>query len=115
MTQPENPIACSLGPTEMARRQQEARDLAREALVGRERRDGGVRLEYRHSDAVEAAVRDLVRRERECCPFLDLRLEAGAERITVDISAPPDARAVLDAIYEASAAGELSRAPVRDG
>ena len=103
MTEPDNPVACSLSPGEMAGRQQEARELARQALVGRERSDGGVRLEYRYSNEVDAAVRDLVRRERECCPFLELRVEAVADRVTVDISAPPDAQGVLDAIYEASA------------
>ncbi len=102
MTQSENPIACSLTPEEMAGRQEEARALARQALVGRQRSDGGVRLEYRHSEAVEAAVRDLVRRERECCPFLELEVGAGAGRLTVDISAPAEAAPVLDAIYAAS-------------
>ena len=105
MSEPENPIACSLSPIEMAGRQEEARELARQALVGRERRDGGVRLQYRYSEEVDLAVRDLVRRERVCCPFLEFALEAGAERLTVDISAPPEAQTLLDSIYEASAPG----------
>ncbi len=103
VTGPDNPVACSLSAREMVERQAEARRLARRALVARGRSDGGVRLEYHRSEAVEGAVRDLVRRERECCPFLELDVAAGVDRIVVEISAPPDGRAVLDAIYEASA------------
>ena len=95
-------IACTLSPADMAARGEELREIARAALVGRERYAGGVRLVYRNSEAIEAALRDLIRRERECCPFLDFTLDSRAERLALDIAAPSEAEEVLDAIFERS-------------
>jgi len=98
--QKEAPIACSLDAGELERRRGEIEALARAALVGRERGSGKVRLRYRRSDEVEAAVRDLVRRERQCCPFLDFDLTVGDQELILDIAGPPEADAVLDALSE---------------
>ena len=82
--------------------------------MSRERTEGGVRLEFAHSEAIEAAVRELVRRERECCPFLTFGLGVGAGRLTVEVSGPGDAQPLLDAVYEQAAAAEprTGRQPV---
>ena len=111
---PDPPVACSLSASEMAARGDELRELSRRALVGRARTSGGVRLEFAHSEATEAAVRDLVRRERECCPFLTFELGVDAGRLTVEVSGPGDAQPLLDAVYEQAAAAEprTGRQPV---
>jgi hypothetical protein len=94
------PIACSLDPAEMAERGEEMRALARRALVGRTRDAGALRLEFENSDGTAEAVHELVRRERECCPFLGFTLDGDRDRLIVRIAAPSGAETVLDAIYE---------------
>ena len=94
------PIACSLSADEMARRGEEMRALARDALMDKSRAPGFVKLEFRSGGGTDAAVHELVRRERECCPFLDIAVERAGERIVVSIRGPGEAQPVLDAIYE---------------
>jgi hypothetical protein len=94
---------CSLGPEERRERGDEISRLAAQALVGRSRRGRTVQLEYRASEALEASLRDLIRRERECCPFLDFELRGGQGTLTLEVSGPPGASAVLAGIYERSA------------
>ena len=94
------PHACSLSPSELSQRGAEVRALAGSALVDRERRDGGVVLTFRGERAVHAAVEDLARRERECCPFLDIDVAESGGRVTLTIAAAPEDAAALDAFYE---------------
>ena len=93
---------CSLNTGEREERGDEVRRLAAAALIRRERSAEGVRFEYRASAETEAALRDLIHRERECCPFLSLDLRPGPEVLVLEIGGPPGAASVLDAIYENS-------------
>lgn len=103
-------IACTLSPADMARRGEELREIARAALVERARHAGGVRLVFDGSEAIEAALRDLIRREQECCAFLDFRLDSQEERLTLDIAGPNEAQGVLDGIFD-STAGAVGDTP----
>jgi hypothetical protein len=94
---------CSLEPEEKDERGREIRRIATAGLLARSRDAQTVRLTYRRSDSTEKALRDLIRRERECCPFLDFELRSSPDELTLEISAPPGGAAVLDAIYERSA------------
>ena len=94
---------CSLAPEEKDERGREIRRIATAGLLARSRDAQAVRLTYRPSDSTEEALRDLIRRERECCPFLDFELRSSVDELTLEISAPPSGSAVLDAIYERSA------------
>ncbi len=92
-----------------------------DGVVAADRADGAVdrcgvdragqRLRARHRvmrrvlDEPVVYYDDLVERERECCPFLDIRVEPEGERLVVSIRGPSEAQPVLDAIY-AAAAGE---------
>ena len=97
---PQLPKSCSLAPSEGAARAAELRELARRALRTRERSDARVLLRYRAEAGVAAAVEDLARRERECCPFLDISVSVDDGEVTLAIGAAPDDRAALDAFYE---------------
>ena len=94
---------CSLGAADREVRGREFQEVAAGALVHRTRDELDVRLTYRRSEETEAALRELIRREGECCPFLDFDLSSGPEGLTLRIAAPPSGAAVLDAIYERSA------------
>jgi hypothetical protein len=93
---------CSLGVRERNARGRELRRIATGSLRLRSRDSSGVRLEYWPSMETEAALRELIERERECCPFLDFELSDGAGRLSLQISGSPSATAVLEAIYETS-------------
>ena len=96
--------ACSLSPDERAERGRELRELARRALARRDREEGAVVLTYRAAPEVEGALRDLIRREAECCPFLDFELAPVDGELALRVSAPAGGEAMLDLIYESSTA-----------
>jgi hypothetical protein len=83
----------------MRKRAEEAGRLMDLALVRRERDPEGVALVFSRTEGVEAAVRDLVRREQECCPFFEFAVEARGQELELRASAPPDARGLLDELF----------------
>src|SRR5262245_16077020 len=85
------PIACTLGPGEFIDRLRWIAKLADDALQARERRGLELTLRYR-PEAVER-VRELVRRERECCGFMTFELEESPTEVRLTIRAPEEARA----------------------
>jgi hypothetical protein len=97
------PIACSLDAGALRDREREVRALARRALVHREQTASGAVLVFREtSGEIEAAVRELVRREKECCPFFDFVVDAREGTIRLAIDAPVEARAFVDALLDAA-------------
>jgi hypothetical protein len=95
-------LACSLSPDERVEREHELRELCRRALVGRDREQNAVVLTYRLAHEAEEALRDLISREAECCPFLGFELAADDRELSLRVSAPPGAEGMLDLIYRAS-------------
>ena len=100
------PIACDMS---RARDTPEGRlaeygELFQRALLERERRDDAVVLVFA-ADAREH-VEDLARREHDCCPFVDYRVEADGDRVrwtttnTVDGDRRAAVDVMLDALYE---------------
>ena len=98
----EEPIACSLDGPGMADRLTEFRDLFADGLVGRDRTAEGIRFRFRATDAIERRVRDLARRENECCPFFRFTITVADGEVLWDASAPDDAGPVLDDFYRLS-------------
>ena len=94
------PIACSLSATAIPSRLEDFADLVRHALRERRSTRDGVRVRLSDSHENERSVRELVTAEARCCPFLDfdLRREDGA--LVLDVAGPPDARPVIDALFE---------------
>ena len=88
------PIACTLTGASLAERAAWLRRLGDAALIEGARH--GDRLELRFRPAAADDVRELVRAERECCPFLDFRVEDAAETIGLIVTGPPEAQPVLD-------------------
>jgi hypothetical protein len=99
MRQP-TPIACSLSPGDRIGREAEFRHLATSDLLARERTDSGIRLRFGPSEETRALVLELVSKEKECCPFFDFSLGSEADELLLDVSAPDDARPVLDAFFD---------------
>lgn len=92
------PIACTLDSGEFRKRLHWIAELNRTALL--DARRNGLRqiLTYRreHTDS----VREMVRREQQCCGFLGFDLRDDEGRVTLVITAPEGAADALDAIFE---------------
>jgi len=61
-------------------------------------RPEATRLELVLQPAVEAASRDLARRESECCSFFDFGFASADDNVVMSIGVPAEQIAVLDAI-----------------
>jgi hypothetical protein len=104
----ELPIACSLSAAEMEQRAERWRRLAGEALLGSSYEERVARLRWRAEPAVERELRELVRLEGECCPFLDLKVAGLDGDLLLEISGPPEAEQIVAAF---AAAPEPSSRP----
>ncbi|HLM28035.1 MAG TPA: hypothetical protein VK304_13810 [Thermoleophilaceae bacterium] len=92
-------IACSLTAGGQLARRREAAALIGRSLIAREPIEGGLRLRFRGD--CEAELRELLRRERECCPFFGFSLFADGSAVVLDATAPPDARGLLEELFAA--------------
>jgi hypothetical protein len=92
------PIACTLTPDDLDSRLAWIAELTRDAL--REHRRDDLVLQLTYAPEAACRVREMVRREQACCGFLafDLREEPDAVRLI--LTAPEDARAAADALFE---------------
>ena len=79
-------LACNLARLQAGTRAGEWPRLQADRGLGMERITGGARL-WVELEGLQA-VEDLVRRESECCGFLDLELSVQADRVQVDITSP---------------------------
>ena len=95
---PTEPIACTLGASAYRERLAWIAELNRSALQ-RVRREGA-RLILAYDPRVAARVREMMRRERECCVFLQFDLNEDEKELTLAITAPEAARDMLDALFD---------------
>lgn len=100
------PIACTLGAGAYQERLAWIAELNRSALRGARREDARLILSYDPRAATR--VREMVRREQECCAFLQLELYEGENGLTLVVTAPEAARDVLDAIFDPFVTGSKS-------
>ena len=88
-------MACSLAPAELEARTDEIDRLLTAQLVDHEWIEGAVRLRFRSTAEVKAALVDLVRREQRCCPFLGFTLDDGGGSLMLEVSAPEPVHELL--------------------
>ena len=97
------PVACTLTgtPGAFAERMAEYRRLFGQYLAERTRTAQGIRFRFRAEPGVEDWVRDLARREQECCGFFRFTVTADARGIRWDAAVADDepARQALDEFY----------------
>ena len=89
------PVVCTLGPGQVADRVEAWRRLA----DGARRRDaipGGVRLTLDHGVLQEAA--QLVAAEHQCCAFFSFALTVDHRGLGLEVTAPPEGRAMVSAL-----------------
>ncbi len=91
----ELPIACTLGPADAQTRQQRWLAVAHDALLTSERTSDGARQIYRADPAVQQELKELIDLEAQCCAFLDFNLTHGDDRLTLEVSGPPEAGEIV--------------------
>jgi hypothetical protein len=94
----EQPIACTLTGGDFRERLAWFADLNRDALLAQRRNDLQLELAYRPE--ATARVREMVRREQECCAFLSFTLCEDADATRLTIVAPEAARDDADLLFE---------------
>ncbi|ORB74823.1 hypothetical protein [Mycobacterium scrofulaceum] len=90
-------VACALTASDHAARIAWIETLNATALEGYQRDGRRIRLRYRPGAAARA--RELVRRERQCCPFLQFDTEEDDDAFVVTIDAPTALAADADALF----------------
>jgi hypothetical protein len=101
------PIACTLSGDDFRARVHWIRNLAQRSLRKADRQPLSLSLTY--DCAAAADVRELVRRERTCCAFLDFYLVENADGMHLTVTAPPSARDVAEMLFD-HFAPDLARA-----
>jgi hypothetical protein len=90
------PLACSLDGEQASARGERWRRLGERGLLARDRVGDGVRMRFARSDAVIDELGELVALERECCPFLEIRLRSEQQEIVLEIRGDEAAQPVID-------------------
>lgn len=97
-TSEETAIACTLEAGAFKERIAWIEELNRAALLTARREGRRLILVYRLEHA--AQVRELVRREQQCCRFLGFEVTERPHDVTLVIEAPEEVADALDAIFE---------------
>jgi hypothetical protein len=97
------PIVCDMtaAPDTPAERLAEYERLFTEALIGRERIDGGIRFRFRAAPGLQDWVVDLAAREQACCAFFAFTVTVHDEELWWEASVVDDdmARQILNEFY----------------
>jgi DNA-binding transcriptional MerR regulator len=94
------PIACTLPADRIDTRIVEWQERLSQT-VDRRSIDGGVRLWFA-PDVDVAELAALAAAEQRCCPFFTFGLTIGEEGVALDVTGPPDAQPVIEALVGAS-------------
>lgn len=94
--------SCNLDEQGADHRNVEFADVVERGLRDRKRTPGGIRLTFdRKTEGLEEDIRELVRRESQCCGFFSFDVVVGDGDIVLDVTAPAGKSPYLDALYRA--------------
>ena len=89
-------LSCSLNRVAMHGREHRWRRLGESALLESSCEPERALMRFRDQPQVAEELRELVRLERECCPFLDFTLTEQEGSLELLIEGPPEAAAMLE-------------------
>jgi hypothetical protein len=95
MTDPD-PIACTLGESELRQRLEQIAALGADALIAHEEANGIHTLRFRRDEETRRQLRQIADAEAKCCPFLDLQVHERASGLLLTIEAPGEGQAFAD-------------------
>lgn len=102
MDQVESATSCTLDSTDYRQRLAWIEQLNAAALRGYHRE--GARIELTYDSAAARPVREFVRAEQDCCPFLEFTVDEDENTLVVTIMAPSDVIEAADELFLPSAA-----------
>lgn len=95
--------SCSLTEEDAAQRNAESADVVERGLRHRERpSDTTVRLVFENRDGLDDDLRELARRESQCCGFFSFDIDVTDEDVLLQVNAPREKVAYLHSLYEAT-------------
>jgi hypothetical protein len=101
--EPKPPVVCDMSraPDTLEERMAEYGRLFSKFLIGREWVGNSISFRFRANDGIEDWVRDLARREKDCCAFFDFTVTGDGREVRWDVSVMDDdmARQVLAEFY----------------
>jgi hypothetical protein len=103
-------IACALSPTEYVARIDEFRRLVTTAVRAVRREPTQLFLSLDPSPTTEQDVRDLLRREQECCPFFTFSIDSSPTTLVVEAGVSTGADECLDDLEQLATRALASRA-----
>lgn len=100
---PDTPaLACTLNGSDMTQRMQDWAELVA-AATSRETTPDGEQLEFPATAAMAARIGELCALEQACCPFFTFTVTFTAGRLTLQVTAPDDARELVTALLTGAA------------
>ena len=89
------PVACTLGSSELRTQAQRWKRLYSEAGFARTETDAGMRVHFRHSREAERELAELVAVERECCKWAEWTVEADEDDLILELTSTGDGISVI--------------------
>jgi hypothetical protein len=94
------PLVCRLPLADRAQRTTDFRGLFADALVERQRLQGGVRWTLRAGPSTESESRRLAALEKRCCDGIRFEIHREGDVVVWQITGPAAANRTLDALFE---------------
>jgi hypothetical protein len=94
------PIACTLSAADKTTRGDEWRTFFATNAEEVVRTETTVRVRLKDGADVLVSTVDLAGREKDCCAFFEFRLELLPDEVWLEIGAPAEAAAILDALID---------------
>ena len=95
---PAPPITCTLSGSKLQERLAAIVTLMQDALQGYDRR--GLVLDLRFPGTAAERVREMIRKEKDCCGFLTFDLREVEQELSLTITAPEGAREAADFLFQ---------------
>jgi len=93
-----NPIACTLGPSDLDRRLDEIASLGADSLLGHESKDGAHILRFRADAGTRHRLEQIAAAEAQCCSFLDLRIITRDGELLLTVAATEGSEQLAEAL-----------------
>lgn len=93
-----DPIACTLGESDLHRRLEQVAALGAESLLGHEAKDGVHTLRFRSDAGTRHQLEEIAAAEARCCSFLDLSIGERGGELTLTIAAAEGGEQLAEAL-----------------
>ena len=93
-----NPIACTLGESDLRLRLDEIAALGADSLIGHESKDGVQTLRFRRGEGTRRRLEQIAAAEARCCSFLDLSIAGRDGELALSIAASEGSEPIAEAL-----------------